>query len=217
MKKLIIFDLDGTLIDTVIDAGRCFKKTLEHFGFASQAISKFDCLVGGDLELIFSSLLEEKDRTFENMSKLKTKYREIYSLDPKPNTKPFAGILDVLRKLNDDNDITMAVNTNKSQVLAEKLCENMFGGINFSSIFGYLEDRPSKPDPYAVNEIMKINNVAPKDAIFVGDSLTDVKTAQNAGIDCIFVNWLQSDMSKLLLETKVPFVANEPVDIFKFL
>ena len=70
MKKLVIFDLDGTLIDTIKDAGRCFKKTLEYFGFSTQRLKRFDCMVGGDLELIFSSLLEEKNRTAENISKL---------------------------------------------------------------------------------------------------------------------------------------------------
>lgn len=217
MKKLVIFDLDGTLIDTVVDAGRCFKKTLEYFGFSTQRLKRFDCMVGGDLELIFSSLLEEKNRTAENISKLKTKYREIYAADPKPNTKPFEGILEVLQQLNANNNISIAINTNKSQILAEKLCNEMFAGINFSGIFGYIEERPSKPDPFAVNELMRINNVLPDETIFVGDSLTDIKTAQNAGVDCIFVNWVQADINQLLAENDVPFVANVPDDILKFL
>lgn len=217
MKKLVIFDLDGTLIDTIKDAGRCFKKTLEYFGFSTQLIKRFDCMVGGDLELIFSSLLEEKNRTAENISKLKTKYREIYATDPKPNTKPFDGVLDVLKKLNEKNDISIAINTNKSQVLAEKLCKEMFSGVNFSGIFGYVDDRPSKPDPYAVNELMKINKVLPEETIYVGDSLTDIKTAQNAGIDCVFVNWLNADISTLLAENNLRFVANVPEDILAFL
>ena len=216
MKKLVIFDLDGTLIDTLMDAGRCFNKVLEQFGFKTYPLEQYNCLVGGNLEVIFSKLLEEQDRTEEIISKLKNKYREVYSLDPKPNTKPFDGVLDVLKKLNEKNDISIAINTNKSQVLAEKLCENMFSDIEFSGIFGYVDERPSKPDPYAVNELMKINNVLPEETIYVGDSLTDIKTAQNAGIDCIFVNWLKADISALLAENNVRFVANIPEDILTF-
>lgn len=217
MKKLVIFDLDGTLIDTIIDAGRCFNKVLERFGFKTYPLEQYGCLVGGNLEVIFSNLLEEQYRTEEIISKLKNKYREVYALDPKPNTKPFDGVLDVLKKLSERKDISIAINTNKSQVLAEKLCKEMFSDVNFSGIFGYVDDRPSKPDPYAVNELMKINNVLPEEAIYVGDSLTDIKTAQNAGIDCVFVNWLNADISALLEENNVRFVANVPEDILAFL
>mgnify|MGYP004645179711 CR=1 FL=1 len=217
MKKLVIFDLDGTLIDTLMDAGRCFNKVLEQFGFKTYPLEQYNCLVGGNLEVIFSKLLEEQDRTEEIISKLKNKYREVYSLDPKPNTKPFDGVLDVLKKLNEKNDISIAINTNKSQILAEKLCANMLSGVNFSGIFGYVDERPSKPDPYAVNELMKINNVLPEETIYVGDSLTDIKTAQNAGIDCIFVNWIKADVSAFLAENNVRFVANVPEDILAFL
>ena len=217
MKKLVIFDLDGTLIDTIKDAGRCFKKTLEYFGFSTHLLKKFDCMVAGDLELIFSSLLEEKNRTPENISKLKAKYREIYAEDPKPNTKPFAGILEVLQQLNADSNISIAINTNKSQILAEKICKEMLSEIEFSGIFGYVEERPSKPDPFGANELMKINNVLPQETIYVGDSITDIYTAKNAGIDCIFVNWLQADISNLLKENHVSFVANTPADILNFL
>lgn len=216
MKKLVIFDLDGTLIDTIIDAGRCFNKVLEYFGLKTYPIEKYKCLVGGNLEVIFANLLEEKYRTPEVISKLKNKYREIYFLDPKPNTKPFNGVIEVLKKLNEDN-VLVAINTNKSQVLAEKLCENMFSGINFCGIFGYTEERPSKPDPYAVNELIRRNKVSPSETIYVGDSITDIQTSQNAKIDCIFVNWLNADINNLTSENNVKFVANTPSDIFNFL
>lgn len=216
MKKLVIFDLDGTLIDTIIDAGRCFNKVLEHFGLKTHPLEQYNCLVGGNLEVIFASLLEEKFRTSEMITKLKNKYREVYSLDEKPNTKPFAGVIELLNKLNEEK-ILVAINTNKSQNLAEDLCSKMFANINFSGIFGYSEERPSKPNPFAVNELMRINQVLPKDAVYVGDSITDVETAKNAGIDCVFVNWLNADISEFLNKNKVKFVANSPADIFKFL
>ena len=77
MKKLVIFDLDGTLIDTLMDAGRCFNKVLEQFGFKTYPLEQYNCLVGGNLEVIFSKLLEEQDRTEEIISKLKNKYSHL--------------------------------------------------------------------------------------------------------------------------------------------
>lgn len=217
MKKLVIFDLDGTLIDTIVDAGRCFNKVLKYFGFKTYLLDEYKHMVGGNLEVILSSLVPEKDRTDEMLFKLKEKYREVYLEDSKPNTKPFAGILDVLKKLNDDKNISIAINTNKSQLLAEELCAKMFAGINFTGILGYIESRPSKPDPYAANELMRINGALPQETIYVGDSITDITTAKNAGVDCVLVNWLNADVTKLVDENNVKFVANKPADIFKFL
>ncbi len=217
MKKLVIFDLDGTLIDTIVDAGRCFNKVLEYFGLKTYPLEEYKHMVGGNLEVIFSNLVQEKDRTDEMLLKLKEKYREVYLADSKPNTKPFAGILDVLKKLNEDKNLSIAINTNKSQLLAEELCANMFTGINFAGILGYIESRPSKPDPYAANELMRLNGALPQETIYVGDSITDITTAKNAGIDCILVNWLSADVTGLVEENNVKFVANIPADIFKFL
>ncbi len=122
-----------------------------------------------------------------------------------------------MKKLNEDKNFSIAINTNKSQLLAEELCANMFTGINFAGILGYIESRPSKPDPYAANELMRLNGALPQETIYVGDSITDITTAKNAGIDCILVNWLSADVTGLVEENNVKFVANIPADIFKFL
>lgn len=216
MKKLAIFDFDGTLVDTIIDAGRCFNKALEYFGFKSFPLDQYGSVVGGNLEVIFSKLLEPNDRTDENISKLKSKYREIYSQDEKPNTKPFDGIIDVLKDLN-KMGVLIAINTNKAQILTEQLSEKLFREIEFLEILGYCEDRPSKPDPTAINGLMESNNIAPGEAVYIGDGITDIKTAENAGIDCILVTWGQGDVTVLSQEKKVSFIANSSDDILSFI
>lgn len=215
-KKLVIFDFDGTLVDTIIDAGRCFNKALESFGFRTYPVEDYGNIVGGNLDVIFSKLLDQQYQTAENIANLKAKYREIYSLDEKPNTKPFDGILHVLRKLNKDG-ISIAINTNKAQILVDELCKKEFPDIKFAAVFGYHDGIPSKPDPYAVNETMKLCNVSASETIYIGDGLTDVKTAQNANIDCILVTWGQGDVKTILEEHQNLFVANAPEEIFKFL
>lgn len=215
-KKLVIFDFDGTLVDTIIDAGRCFNKALECFGFRTYPVEQYGQIVGGNLDVIFSKLLDKQHQTEENLSKLKAKYREIYASDEKPNTKPFNGILSVLERLTQAG-VSIAINTNKAQVLVDDLCAKVFPTVKFIAVCGYSDGVPSKPDPYAVNEIMKACNVNKGETVYVGDGLTDVKTAQNAGVDCILVTWGQGDVEEILNENPALFVANEPSEILKFL
>lgn len=216
MKKLAIFDFDGTLVDTITDVGHCFNKTLEYFGFKPFPLEQYGKVVGGNLEVIFSKLLDENDRTEENILKLKEKYREVYSLDEKPNTKPFEGVIGVLEKLT-SHGVLIAINTNKAQVLTEQLCEKLFKKINFVDVIGYCDDRPCKPDPCAVNKLMSANNVDASGTVYIGDGLTDIKTAENAGIDCVLVSWGQGDVETLKKEAAVSFVANSPGDILRYM
>lgn len=215
-KKLVIFDFDGTLVDTIIDAARCFNKALECFGFKTYPIEQYGNIVGGNLDVIFAKLLDKHFQTEENLSNLKAKYREIYSSDEKPNTKPFDGILTVLEKLTQDR-IFIAINTNKAQVLVDTLCAKVFPTIKFTAIYGYSDGKPSKPDPHAVNEIMKICDVNKNETIYVGDGVTDIKTANNAEVDCILVTWGQGNVREIQKENKGLFVANKPSDILSFL
>lgn len=216
MKKLVIFDFDGTLVDTIIDAARCFNKALAYFGFKTYPVEQYGSIVGGNLDVIFAKLLDKQYQTEENLSKLKAKYREIYSSDEKPNTKPFDGILNVLEELTQAG-IFIAINTNKAQVLVDALCAKVFPTIKFTAIYGYSDGKPSKPDPYAVDEIIKICNVNKSETIYVGDGLTDIKTANNAGINCVLVTWGQGNVSEIQKENKVLFVANKPSDVLSFL
>ncbi len=215
-KKIAFFDFDGTLVDTITDAGRCFNKALEFFGFDPYPLDQYGKVVGGNLEIIFSKLLNPKDRTEENISKLKEKYKEIYAEDEKPSTKPFEGIVEVLKSLN-ENNILIAISTNKAQILTEQLVENLFPKIDFLSILGYCDERPSKPDPTSIEELMFANDVDKDEAVFIGDGLTDVKTAENAKVDCILVTWGQGEIKTLSKEKAVSFVAHSPNDILDFI
>ncbi|MCI0502364.1 MAG: HAD family hydrolase [Fusobacteria bacterium] len=217
MKKLVIFDFDGTLINSIKDVGICFNKTLQYFGFDTYPVETYGKLVGGDLEIIFSKLIPQKKLIDDKniVEKLKSKYREIYSMDPKPNTKPYQGVIDLLYKLK-LNNIKIAINTNKSQLLTELICEKFFCDIQFDGIMGYDEKRPSKPDPYSVQLLMEMNEVKKNEAIYVGDGKTDLRTAENAGIECILVSWGQGDES-LSQDVAVTYVANNVMEIYSLI
>jgi len=219
MKKgLCIFDFDGTLVNTITDVAICFNKTLEYYGFNSHPIELYKNFVGGDLETVVDKLLsynQLKNATEEDVKNIKEYYSKLYLNCEKENTKPYYGIVELLKNLQ-NNDIKLAINTNKKQILTEELCQKFFSNIKFEKIIGYSENYPSKPNPQAVYDILEYYKEEKANAVYIGDGKTDVKTAESAGIDAIFVEWGQGkDEDKK--NKSVKFIAKEPSDIYKFI
>ena len=174
MKKLAIFDFDGTLVDSVWDVEICFNQTLKTLGFPT---------------LTHEEYLDRLDmNTAENIELVKDSYGKLYSASPKDNTLPFPNVHEALRALQ-DRGILLAINSNRKNDSLNHYVDKFFFDIDFIAIEGHNPDFPSKPSPYAVERIRNKFNVAKDDTIYVGDSITDIKTAQNAGIDCILVSW----------------------------
>jgi len=214
MKKLVIFDFDGTLVDTITDVAICFNNALSKHGFPQLNISAVKSAVGGNLEQVVSRLLPEADRTKDNIELVKASYREFYVNSDKPNTYPYPGIFDLLDCL-EANNVCMAINTNKSQALTNSLVHNIFPNYSFTSIIGYDERYPSKPDPYGVMTILKQCNVSVDDAIYIGDGKSDIDTASAANMDFLLVTWGQGtneDMNSV----PVNRIISKPDDILQF-
>lgn len=215
MIKLVIFDFDGTLVDTITDVVVCFNDTLAEFGYKGYTVEEFHRFVGGNLETIVSSMLPEESRTPDEINKVKEKYRFIYQNSDKPYSLPYNGIIDVLDTLV-QNNIKIAINSNKGQALLDDMVKKCFPVYEFTAIMGYQEHLPSKPDPYAVNKIIEDNSLNRDEVVYIGDGHSDISTAHNAKIKCILASWGQTQQSDLSDE-RVWKIANEPIDIIKLL
>ena len=186
-KKLAIFDFDGTLLDSVHDVVDCFNKTLTKYGFRNLTREEFLKYLGGNIDEIVSLILEEKS-TPENIKMVKDTYLNMYYSSDKEKSVPFPKSHEILRYLQ-DMGVILAINSNRFNDSIDTFLLRFFTDIEFISRMGHDFDYPSKPDPYGVHEIIKKAGVSLDEAIYIGDSSTDIKTARNAGIDCVIVKW----------------------------
>ena len=187
MKKLAIFDFDGTIFNSVDDVIICFNRALAHEGFATLTRDEYFDVLGGNIDEMVSLILKDLN-TPENIELIKDTYSRLYSESQKENSRPFPGIHDVLNRLQDE-EILIAINSNRKNDSINHFVDEYFNDIDFVAIEGHNLEHPSKPDPFAVNGIIKKSNVSKDESLYIGDSSTDIRTAQNAAIDCIIVKW----------------------------
>lgn len=190
MRKLVIFDFDGTLVDTVTDVALCFNTALAQCGYPQHPLAAFDRFVGGNLETVVSRMLPPQRCTQADIDAVKTVYRTRYLQSEKPNTRPYPGILELLTALKAEG-FWLAVNSNKGQQLLDDMVDKLFPPAFFDAVVGYQEDRPSKPDPWGVDEICRRCGCSRFDAVYVGDGGSDIATAAAAGVPCVYVTWGQ--------------------------
>ncbi|MCM1285267.1 MAG: HAD-IIIA family hydrolase [Acetobacter sp.] len=188
MIKCALFDLDGTLIDTITDLGRAVDYCLEKYGYNKKWTSDdYKLFVGNGAVKLLERAFENKlsDKEFNNVyAMFKEKYNQIL-LD---NAKPYEKIpesLDALKK----KGIKLAVVTNKPHASAVMMVESVFGKNYFDAIVGADDNTPKKPDPYSANKALSILDCKASEAIYFGDSDVDVYTAKNAGIEAVACSW----------------------------
>ncbi len=212
--KLIIFDLDGTLLNTIEDLGNACNHALEHCGFPKHGIEKYNGFVGRGICNLFRAALPEGMRSEENIARMKEAFLEYYEKHKCDCTKPYPGITGLLDKLEAAN-IKIAVASNKYQDGTEKLVRNFFGKYRFSCILGQRDGKPIKPDPEIIYEIMEVSGIADRnDVIYAGDSDVDMQTGLNAGVRTIGVTW--GFRTEEELSSYSPWkIAHVPEDIMK--
>lgn len=189
MKKLFIFDLDGTLLDTVADLGNSCNHVFTEAGFPTHPIDAYYKFVGNGIAKLIERALPAEEATAENIEKLLPPFRAYYNLHMADDTKPYRGVCELLAELQ-AKGVQLAVASNKYQAATENLVKKYFPEINFVAVFGQRDNVPVKPDPAIVHDIMQAANVTDKaDIIYIGDSLVDLNTARNSNVEFAAVTW----------------------------
>ncbi len=211
MYKLVIFDLDGTLVNSLEDLGNACNSALERFGYPTHPMDSFRYFVGDGVPMLIRRALPESERSEENIARVKAVFDEIYGRNYNVCTRPYDGITELLGKLKAEG-ILIAVASNKPDNFTQTIVTSMFGD-TFSYVSGKKEGFEKKPDPQIALHIMEKLGVSPKDVLFAGDSSVDMQTAHNAGCDCIGCVWGFRTLQELA-DNKATYIANSPIDIF---
>lgn len=187
-RQLVIFDLDGTLLNTVADIAMATNHALSAFGYPTHSEEKIKSFVGNGVSKLLERALPEDKRTEENIALLRGYFTEYYDKHNADLSTPYPGIVSLLSQLQ-VNGVMLAVASNKYQAATEKLVAHYFPGIDFINVLGQRTGVPVKPSPDIVHEIMATANVNKEDVLYVGDSGVDMQTANNAGINAVAVSW----------------------------
>ena len=188
MKHLVIFDLDGTLLNTIADLAQSTNYALKELGYPTHEEDAYRFMVGNGINKLFERALPEGEKTEANVLRVRQKFVPYYDLHNADKSLPYPGIPELLADLQTQG-IQLAVASNKYQAAAEKLIAHYFPSIHFVAVFGQREGIPTKPDPAVVHEILKIAAMASTDTLYVGDSGVDMQTAINAGVTSCGVTW----------------------------
>lgn len=184
--KLVIFDMDGTILNTIDDLADSCNVILEKYGFPLHTVEEIKYMVGNGIpKLIERALPENVDK--ETYDKVLKDYIDYYDKHCQIKTAPYPGMIETLKKLK-KMGVKLAVNTNKIQSAAQILCDTYFPGL-FDFLEGGAFNIPPKPAPDGVLRILQREGLSPKDAIYIGDSDVDIQTGKNAGIDVAGVDW----------------------------
>lgn len=184
--KLVIFDMDGTILDTLQDLADATNYALLQNGFQKRTVDEIRRFVGNGVVKLIERACPERTPS-EIQENVLRSFAEYYGAHCDDNTRPYDGILDLLHKLHAEG-IKCAVDSNKPEFAVQKLCARYFPGL-FDFALGSRDGCKNKPDAGAVNEILSELHIEKSEAVFVGDSDVDIETAQNAGILCIGVEW----------------------------
>ena len=186
MNKMVIFDLDGTLLDTLDDLCNSVNYSLRTNNFPERSLAEVRTFVGNGIRLLIERSVPEGtskeliDKTFEC-------FKTYYAVHCNDKTKTYPGVMDMLKELK-KNGYKIAVLSNKAQYAVTKLCDIYFNNLLDDAV-GARENVAKKPSPDALYICAENNNINLNNFIYVGDSDVDVATANNAGVRGIAVTW----------------------------
>jgi len=213
---LIIFDLDGTLINTISDLGQACNHALAACGFPTHKIEDYPQLVGNGINKLIERALPEEDRNEATVLRLREYFVPFYDAHNCDFTRPYDGIPELLLALKEQGHL-LAVASNKYQAATEKIVAQLFPGI-FDVVLGEREGVERKPNPQIVYDIHSTLNtkLSTLNCLYIGDSIVDAETARAAGATLVLCTWGFGTREQME-GAKPDYLVDHPLDILKVL
>lgn len=188
MIKLAVFDLDGTLLNTIGDLADACNLTLEHYGHPKRSEEEIEAILGyGVRNLVERIMPEETELTEAELDEALMFYTSEYNKKMLDRTKPYPGVIQLIEKLQEDG-VKLAVLSNKYHPNTVDIINHYFKD-TFEIVIGDRAGVPRKPDPTSLNEIMNELGVKPEETVYIGDSEADYRVSVNAGVVPAVVTW----------------------------
>ena len=209
-----IFDMDGTLLDTLEDLADCMNRVLQREGFAVHPVAAYRFFVGDGLENLVRRSLPEELRTDEAIDRLKEGMRGEYAGHWADKTRPYDGIPELLRVLQ-GRGVPMAVLSNKPDAFTREIAAHYFPDGFFARVLGAREGSHRKPDPAAALEIAAEWKLRPERILYLGDTNTDMQTGRRAGMFTVGALWGFRPREELL-EHGAQALVEKPAEVLRF-
>lgn len=213
--KAIIFDLDGTLLDTLEDLGNSVNRVLAGHGFPVHRIDAYRYFVGDGFAKLIMRALPENERSQELVDICLDEFKDDYGRNWNRQTGLYDGISAMLDTLT-GRGLKMAVLSNKKHEFTLKCVKTLLPHWKFEAVFGQREHLPPKPDPAGALEIAQMLKLSPSDFLYMGDSAVDIKTAQAAGMHPVGVTWGFRPAEELI-KNGCRSLINRPQDVITLL
>lgn len=215
MIKMVIFDLDGTLVDSLTDLALNVNKGLKAVGLPEQPVERYRKFVGNGRAMMVKRAMGEQSGDLDKFNSVVEIFNQEYKLHCNDNTASYPGCDELLRGLA-AHHILYAVLSNKPDEFVPRILQKAYPGCAFAEAWGQKPQYKIKPDGEAVHAMLQMHNVKPEECVYVGDSDVDVFTAQNAGVKMAGVSWGFRGKRELL-EAGAPFVADTAAELLAYL
>ena len=209
MRKLVIFDLDGTLLYSLEDLMNSVNFALAVFGYELRTMEEISSYVGNGVQYLLRQAVPD-NISEEDFQLCFECFKDHYSKHCCDKTRPYDGVIEMLKILK-DKGVKVGIVSNKYQSAADETCKHYFDGL-YDMVLGESDVCRRKPSPDGINIMCEKFGVEKNEAIFFGDSEVDIKTGDNAGVYCVSVLWGYRDRDFLSRNGAKLFVSN-PLDI----
>ena len=215
MIKMAVFDLDGTLVNSLTDLALSVNAALRAEGLPEHPIERYKHFVGNGRDMLVRRAMGAKAEDIELFNSVMEIYNREYKLHCNDNTTAYDGCADLLRGLS-ERGIMTAVLSNKPDEFVEAILGKLYPEHRFDEAWGQKPQYPCKPDGAALNAILRMHGVEPQECVYIGDSNVDVYTAQNAGVKIAGVSWGFRGEEELLA-AGAPFVADTAQELLEYI